>query len=89
MLLHLHGGWFHAGSATAYRHLVAQIAARANAQAFVPNYRLASAHDAVQLIWPIEPLSLPGALRATWLNLWDEANGRMVSFRDAVARPLP
>lgn len=43
-LLHLHGGWFHAGSATAYRHLVAQIAARAGVQAFVPDYRLAPEH---------------------------------------------
>ena len=43
-LLHLHGGWFHAGSATGYRHLVAQIAARAGAQAFVPDYRLAPEH---------------------------------------------
>ncbi len=43
-VLHLHGGWFHAGSATAYRHLVAQIAARAGAQAFVPEYRLAPEH---------------------------------------------
>jgi epsilon-lactone hydrolase len=43
-VLHLHGGWFHAGSATAYRHLVAQIAARAGAQAFVPDYRLAPEH---------------------------------------------
>jgi acetyl esterase/lipase len=42
--LHLHGGWFHAGSATAYRHFVAQIAARVGAQAFVPDYRLAPEH---------------------------------------------
>jgi len=43
-LLHLHGGWFHAGSATGYRHFVAQIATRAGAQAFVPDYRLAPEH---------------------------------------------
>ena len=28
-ILHFHGGWFHAGSAAAYRHLVGHIAARA------------------------------------------------------------
>jgi acetyl esterase/lipase len=28
-ILHFHGGWFHAGSATAYRRLVGHIAARA------------------------------------------------------------
>jgi epsilon-lactone hydrolase len=43
-ILHFHGGWFHAGSATAYRHLVGHIAARAATQAFVPDYRLAPEH---------------------------------------------
>ena len=40
-ILHLHGGWFHFGSAKAYRHLVGHIAARAGARAFIPDYRLA------------------------------------------------
>jgi monoterpene epsilon-lactone hydrolase len=43
-ILHLHGGWFHAGSARAYRHLVGHIATRAGARAFVPDYRLAPEH---------------------------------------------
>jgi monoterpene epsilon-lactone hydrolase len=43
-LLHLHGGWFNFGSAAAYRHLVAHIAARAGARAFIPDYRLAPEH---------------------------------------------
>jgi acetyl esterase/lipase len=43
-ILHVHGGWFNAGSATAYRHLVGHIAARAGARAFVPDYRLAPEH---------------------------------------------
>ena len=43
-ILHLHGGWFNAGSATAYRHLVGHIAARAGTRAFVPDYRLAPEH---------------------------------------------
>ncbi len=51
----------------------------------VPNYRLAAAHEAVQVLWPVEPLSLWGGLRAPWLTLWDEAKGRLVGFRD-VAR---
>src|SRR4029077_17337505 len=41
--LHLPGGWFPAGTAVAYRHLVGHIAARAGASAFVPDYRLAPA----------------------------------------------
>jgi acetyl esterase/lipase len=40
-LIHLHGGWFNFGSAKAYRRLVAHIAARAGAKAFIPDYRLA------------------------------------------------
>jgi len=43
-LLHLHGGWFNAGNARAYRHLVGHIAARAGTRAFVPDYRLAPEH---------------------------------------------
>jgi omega-6 fatty acid desaturase (delta-12 desaturase) len=49
----------------------------------VPSYRLAAAHRTVQALWPIEPLSLAGGLRAPWLTLWDEAKGRLVSFRAA------
>ena len=43
-ILHLHGGWFNLGTANAYRHLVAQVAARAGANAFIPDYRLAPEH---------------------------------------------
>ena len=44
-IIHLHGGWFAFGSATAYRHLVGQVVARAGARAFVPDYRLAPEHS--------------------------------------------
>ena len=43
-ILHLHGGWFHAGSAVAYRHLVGHIASTTGTRAFVPEYRLAPEH---------------------------------------------
>ena len=43
-ILHLHGGWFHAGTARAYGHLVGHIARRAAASAFVPDYPLAPEH---------------------------------------------
>jgi monoterpene epsilon-lactone hydrolase len=43
-ILHLHGGWFNLGTAKAFRHLVAHIAARAGARAFIPDYRLAPEH---------------------------------------------
>ena len=40
-IIHLHGGWFNLGTATAFRHLVSHIAARAGVKAFIPDYRLA------------------------------------------------
>ena len=52
----------------------------------VPNYRLGAAHDAVQSLWKIEPLTLMGGLRSPWLTLWDEARGRLVTFRDVARR---
>jgi len=43
-IMHLHGGWFSWGSAQAYRHLVGHIAAQAQVEAFIPDYRLAPEH---------------------------------------------
>jgi epsilon-lactone hydrolase len=40
-ILHLHGGWFNWGTAQSFRHLVGHIAAEAQAEAFIPDYRLA------------------------------------------------
>ncbi len=42
--LHLHGGWFHWGSAQSFRNLVGQIALRTGVDGFVPDYRLAPEH---------------------------------------------
>jgi acetyl esterase/lipase len=43
-ILHLHGGWFNWGTAQAFRHLVGHIAAEAQVEAFIPDYRLAPEH---------------------------------------------
>ena len=43
-ILYLHGGAYVVGSARAYRHLAGQVAARAGAATFVPEYRLAPEH---------------------------------------------
>lgn len=43
-ILHLHGGWFNWGAASAYRNLVGHIAKSARADAFIPDYRLAPEH---------------------------------------------
>src|SRR3954466_11515150 len=39
-ILHLHGGWFHAGSARGSRHLVGHVAARAKTSPFIRGSRL-------------------------------------------------
>jgi monoterpene epsilon-lactone hydrolase len=43
-IIHVHGGWFNLGTASAYRKFVGHIAASAGADAFVPDYRLAPEH---------------------------------------------
>jgi epsilon-lactone hydrolase len=43
-ILHLHGGWFNWGTASAFRNLVGHIAMAAGADAFIPDYRLAPEH---------------------------------------------
>src|SRR3989441_9693156 len=43
-IMHVHGGWFNLGSASAYRNFVGHIASSAGADAFVPDYRLAPEH---------------------------------------------
>jgi epsilon-lactone hydrolase len=43
-ILHLHGGWFNWGTAQSYRNLVGHIAAKAGADTFIPDYRLAPEH---------------------------------------------
>lgn len=53
-ILHAHGGWFNWGTAKAYRNLVGQIALRAAADAFIPDYRLAPEHPFPAAIQDIE-----------------------------------
>ena len=43
-ILHLHGGWFNWGTASAFRNFVGHIAKSAGADAFIPDYRLAPEH---------------------------------------------
>ena len=43
-ILHLHGGWFNWGTASAFRKLVGHTAIAARADAFIPDYRLAPEH---------------------------------------------
>lgn len=44
VVLYLHGGAYVVGSASSFRHFAGQVASRAGAAAFVPDYRLAPEH---------------------------------------------
>lgn len=48
----------------------------------IPNYRLAACHAASEYLQQAPILTLGGALRSAAYWLWDEAQGRMVRFRD-------
>jgi acetyl esterase/lipase len=43
-ILHLHGGWFNWGTASAFRNFGGHIARAAGADTFIPDYRLAPEH---------------------------------------------
>src|SRR2546429_6295749 len=43
-IIHVHGGWFNLGTASAYQNLVGHIASSAGADAFIPDYALAPEH---------------------------------------------
>ncbi len=47
----------------------------------VPNYNLQRCHDGVARVWAVEPLTLRKSLGSLRMNLWDEQEGRLVSFR--------
>jgi len=82
-ILHVHGGWFVSGSATAYRHLVGHIAARANASAFVPAYRLAPQQGRRFRIVELEGFFVEFRGEATIIDevIFHQPNGTFVAKR--------
>src|SRR5882672_524521 len=78
-IIHLHGGWFNLGTASAYRHLVGHIAASAGADAFIPDYRLAPEHP------------FPAAIRdleACYLGLVDQGIAKIALTGDSAGGNL-
>jgi omega-6 fatty acid desaturase (delta-12 desaturase) len=53
----------------------------------IPNYNLQRAHDANPAFQQVPTLSVWDGMRCVKLKLWDEGRGRLVSFREARARP--
>lgn len=52
----------------------------------IPNYRLAACHDANAALRQVPTLDLAAALRSSACWLWDEEQGRMVTFAAARSR---
>lgn len=48
----------------------------------IPNYNLQPCFDAVPLMQQVTPMTLRDSLRCASLNLWDEEQGRLVSFSE-------
>jgi omega-6 fatty acid desaturase (delta-12 desaturase) len=55
----------------------------------IPNYNLQRAHDAHPIFAGVPTLSLWDGLRATRFKLWDEEEGRLVTFAHAARAPRP
>jgi len=53
-IIHVHGGWFNLGTASAYRNFVGHIASSAGADAFIPDYRLAPEHPFPAAVTDVE-----------------------------------
>ena len=49
----------------------------------IPNYNLPAAHEQTEGLAEVPELTLPDALRAPRLKLWDEQRRRLVTFADA------
>jgi omega-6 fatty acid desaturase (delta-12 desaturase) len=52
----------------------------------IPNYNLQRAHDENPIFRQVPVLSLRDGIRAVALKLWDESDGRMITFREAHQR---
>ena len=53
----------------------------------IPNYNLQRAHDDNPVFEQVPTLSALDGIRSVRLKLWDEERGRLVTFREARARP--
>ena len=49
----------------------------------IPNYNLARCHNNVAPLQMTRPLKIFASLKALRYRLWDEAGGRLISFREA------
>lgn len=52
----------------------------------IPNYNLQRCYDDVSALQAVEPLTIRSSLKSLWINLWDEEQQKMVSFRSLSGR---
>jgi omega-6 fatty acid desaturase (delta-12 desaturase) len=46
----------------------------------IPNYRLQECFDEIPAMQEVEPVTLKSGIKTLWLKLWDEDQGKMISF---------
>jgi acyl-lipid omega-6 desaturase (Delta-12 desaturase) len=56
-------------------------------KANVPNYNLQRCQDEVALLQAVMPITMRKSLNSLWLNLWDEHDQKLVSFRSIRMKP--
>ena len=78
-ILHLHGGWFNWGTASAFRNLVGHIAKAAGADAFIPDYPLAPEHPFPAAVKDVE---------ACYLGLVDRGTKKIALSGDSAGGNL-
>src|SRR2546428_12551282 len=79
-IIHVHGGWFNLGTASAYRNFVGHIASSAGADAFVPEYRLAPEHRFPAAVTDVE---------ACYRGLVDKGINQIAVTGDSAGGDLP
>ncbi len=56
-------------------------------RANIPNYNLQRCHNEIDAFQSVKPLTLRKSYQSLWLNLWDEQDQKLVSFRSIRALP--
>ncbi|MEC4749624.1 fatty acid desaturase [Methylomicrobium sp. Wu6] len=56
-------------------------------RANIPNYNLQRCYNEVPVLQTVKPLTIRQSLKSLWLNLWDEQNQKLVSFRSISMLP--
>ena len=51
-------------------------------RARIPNYKLQRCYEQVPAVQAVSPLTIVSSLKCLWLNLWDEEQNKLVSFRE-------